>query len=74
MRENTLPSLCLSIPEWGEEAWLVSVLFSFICDRISTRRCAVYQQKWFEGHVVQSPKSKFRGEGNHTCMYSDFAV
>ena len=59
-REQTSPNLRFSIPEQGEEAWLVSVFFwyadcYFIWDRISIRRCTDYQQKWLEGHVALPP-------------------
>ena len=50
-REKNLQSLWFSIPEWGEEAWLVSVFFwhahwYFIWNIIFIRTCKVYQRKW----------------------------
>ena len=65
LRKKTLPSLQFSIPEQGEEAWLVSVFFwhaacYFICDRISIRKCTVYRRKWLEGHVVPTAVSQIK--------------
>ena len=68
-RENTFPSLGCSIPERGEEAWLVFVFFwhahAYI---ISIWKCAVNRRKWLEGHVAPSPKSQCRGQGIHTAI------
>ena len=63
-RETTSPSLQCSIPERGEEAWLISVFVwhadcYFIWDRISIRKCAVYRQTWLEGHVAPAPFGNF---------------
>ena len=61
-------SLRFSIPERGEEAWLVSVFFwhadcySFLLEN------AVYRRKWLEGHVALPPKSQLRGQGIHTAI------
>ena len=64
-REKTSQSLRFSIPEQGEEVWLVSVFFwhancYFIWDRISIRKCVVSWLKWL-GQVALPPKSQFRG-------------
>ena len=57
-REKTFPSLRFSIPERGEEAWLISVFcWHADCYFISIRKCAVYRRKWLEGHVAPPPKS-----------------
>ena len=69
-REKISPSLRFSIPERGEEAWLIfrHADWCFIWDRISIRKCVVYRQKWLEGHVAPPPKSQFRGQGIHTAI------
>ena len=60
-REKTSLSLRFSIPERGEETWLVSVFliwhahWYFIWDRICIRKCTVYLQKWLEGHIAPPP-------------------
>ena len=59
-REKSSSSLRFSIPERGEEAWLVYVSFRhadcyFISDRISIRKYAVYQRKWLESHIASPP-------------------
>ena len=44
------------------------MLTAITWDRISLRKCAVYQQKWLEGHVALLPKSQFRGQCIHTAI------
>ena len=51
-REDFSQFARFSILERGEEVWLVSVFFWHAdCYFISIRKCAVYQQKWLEGHI-----------------------
>ena len=58
MREKTSTSLRFSIPERGEEVWLIfwHADWYFIWDRISIRKCAVYRRKWLDGHVAPPPQ------------------
>ena len=44
------------------------MLIAIIWDRISLRKCAVYQQKWLEGHIALLPKSQFWGQCIHTAI------
>ena len=60
-REKISVSLQFSIPERGEEAWLVLVFFchadyyfSFEIEFLF-ENVAVYQQKWLEGHAALPP-------------------
>ena len=66
-RKKTSLNLRFSIPEWGGEAWLVSVFF-WHADCYSILKCAVYWRKWLEGHIAPPPKSQFRGQGIHTAI------
>ena len=69
-------TLQFSIPEQGEEAWLVPVFYwhtdcYFIWYRISITKCAAYRRKWLEGHVAPPPPppiSQFWGQGIHTAI------
>ena len=70
-REKTSLSLWFSIPEQGEEVWLVSVFFwhadcYFIWDFLFLENCVVYLRKWLEGYVAPPPKSQFKGQGIHS--------
>ena len=62
-REKTSLRLRVSIPERGEEVWLVSVSF-WHADCYFYLRSAVYRRKWLESHVAPPPKS----QGIHTVI------
>ena len=67
-REKTSLRWVFSIPERGEEAWLVSVFFWHAdCYFISIRKCVVYWRLVRRSRSSAS-QTQFRGQGIHTAL------